>query len=422
MKKYSIKKSFFIFSSFIIFYLIFYLYLKHDVGNDTSISEWLINYQGGFTRRGLGGEINIFIAKILSISLRDAILLVQIVFHSIYVILLFIYINEIKLDIFQIFALFAPIFLLYPIAELEALGRKEIFIFLFFTLIIFFSSMNYSPKIINSLIFLFFPIICLIWEEVILFAPFFAVVLIVKNQLLFFSQVFYKLLKIFSSSIIVMIIIFAFPLSNEGHVMMCEYLQMEFGERCYMSADLLIKNTIYFDTFGVHEKTKFFPHYFRYLMIFSIGFLPLYFCIYKNNFVNSENFITKHFKPVNLYFILYLPIALPFAFGHDWGRWIHILYSLSILLYFYLIKNNVLTTDFDNNFLAKFLLKRKKTLIFLFFIFAFCWNPKTLISGDIATNSLYKIVYNSSKIIINHNGARIFQDSPLIKFHRKYFE
>ena len=54
-------------NQYILFYLVillffsyFFLYFKHQVGNDSTISEWLINYEGGFTRRGLGGEINIF--------------------------------------------------------------------------------------------------------------------------------------------------------------------------------------------------------------------------------------------------------------------------------------------------------------------------------------------------------------------------
>ena len=34
------------------FFSIIYLYSKHDVANDSTISEWLINYKGGFTRRG----------------------------------------------------------------------------------------------------------------------------------------------------------------------------------------------------------------------------------------------------------------------------------------------------------------------------------------------------------------------------------
>ena len=71
MNKYSIRNSFLLFTIFLIFYSIFYLYFKHDVGNDWSISEWLINYKGGFTRRGLGGEINIFLSNFFSISLRD---------------------------------------------------------------------------------------------------------------------------------------------------------------------------------------------------------------------------------------------------------------------------------------------------------------------------------------------------------------
>ena len=49
---------------FFLFYLLFlfifgliFLYDKHNVGNNWTMSEWLINYQGGFTRRGLLGDI-----------------------------------------------------------------------------------------------------------------------------------------------------------------------------------------------------------------------------------------------------------------------------------------------------------------------------------------------------------------------------
>ena len=72
--------------------------------------------------------------------------------------------------------------------------------------------------------------------------------------------------------------------------------------------------------------------------------------------------------------------------------------------------------------MINFLSKKKKLMIFIFFVYAFFWNPKTLITGDIATNSLYKIVYNSSKIIFNFEGIRLFQDNPLIKFHREFVE
>ena len=119
---------------------------------------------------------------------------------------------------------------------------------------------------------------------------------------------------------------------------------------------------------------------------------------------------------------MYSPILLLYAFGHDWGRWVNIQYSLSVLLYFYLIKNRIISNNFNYNILITFLLKKKKLLILVFFIYAFFWNPKTLITGDIATNSLYKIVYNSSKYIFNYKGKRLFQDSPFIQFHKKFIE
>ena len=62
-----------IFVTFIMFVAIYDLYLKHNVGNDSTISEWLINYQGGFTRRGIIGEICFHIARFLNIGLRDTI-------------------------------------------------------------------------------------------------------------------------------------------------------------------------------------------------------------------------------------------------------------------------------------------------------------------------------------------------------------
>ena len=116
MNKYSIRNGFLLFIVFLIFYSVFYLYWKHDVANDWSISEWLINYQGGFTRRGLGGEINIFLADFFSITLRDTIFFFQTIAHLTFLIFIFIYLKDFKLNILQIFALFSPLFLLYPIA------------------------------------------------------------------------------------------------------------------------------------------------------------------------------------------------------------------------------------------------------------------------------------------------------------------
>ena len=73
-------------SSYYLYYIlifivcgIFILYSKHDVGNDSSLSDWLINYSGGFVRRGLVGQIVLEFAYFFSIKLRDAIVIFQII-------------------------------------------------------------------------------------------------------------------------------------------------------------------------------------------------------------------------------------------------------------------------------------------------------------------------------------------------------
>ena len=37
----------------LLFFSYFFLFIKYQVGNDSTISEWLINYEGGFTKEEL---------------------------------------------------------------------------------------------------------------------------------------------------------------------------------------------------------------------------------------------------------------------------------------------------------------------------------------------------------------------------------
>ena len=55
----------------------FFLFIKHQVGNDSTISEWVINYEGGFTKRGIVGQLAIEIARIFDANLRWIIFLID---------------------------------------------------------------------------------------------------------------------------------------------------------------------------------------------------------------------------------------------------------------------------------------------------------------------------------------------------------
>jgi len=84
----------------------------------------------------------------------------------------------------------------------------------------------------------------------------------------------------------------------------------------------------------------------------------------------------------------------------DWGRVVNMYYTFSILTFIFLSKNNYIfiKNDIKINFLSK-LLTNKKIFVILFIIFAFGWNPKTSLTGDVASKPGYQIPRKALKII-----------------------
>ena len=70
----------------------------------------------------------------------------------------------------------------------------------------------------------------------------------------------------------------------------------------------------------------------------------------------------------------------------------------SVLFYFYLVKNSIITNNISGNILK--ILNLKKIIIYLlFFIFAFSWNIKTVITEDVGSFPIYRIPYKIFKLL-----------------------
>jgi len=78
----NVNKYFKLYILILFIFSIFYLSGKYDVGNDSTVSEWLINYEGGFTKRGLIGQIAVNISELFNYSLRQSILFLQIFYRN----------------------------------------------------------------------------------------------------------------------------------------------------------------------------------------------------------------------------------------------------------------------------------------------------------------------------------------------------
>ena len=394
-------KFFFFYLLFLFFSASIFLFNKHTVGNDSTISEWLINYQGGFTRRGLLGDLAFNLALLFEAKIRFVIFLFQLFFYLIFVILTFNFIKDIKINFLSRLALYTPIFLLFPLGEIESLVRKETVIFIIFIIFLSLASKKYNEKYCNYYIFFIFPISFLIWEPVIFFFPFIFFILYLKNYKKTVAKTFFKTLTISIPSVIVFLLVILNPLSKVGHDKMCQELMSLFQEHCYMSLSLLGSKSTILQQFMTSYKIEYIV---RYILIIIVGFLPLF--ILSANSKLRKNKINLLFKFKSFFtplIILLSSAPILFAAMYDWGRVVNIAYTFSIFTFFYLLKNDYFQLKEGHFYLSiKKIFNNKKYYYIVFFIFCFCWNIKTVISDRVGSFPIYRIITKSIKILINY--------------------
>ncbi|MDA9702133.1 hypothetical protein N9U95_02315 [Candidatus Pelagibacter sp.] len=397
--------------SILFIFSVFYLHGKYNVGNDSTVSEWLINYEGGFTKRGLTGQIAIYLSEFFNYSLRQSILLFQVLSIGVYYLLLINFFKSIRFNKIILLSIFTPVFLLYPVAEIEVLGRKEIIIFSFY--LIYLTLKNFKQK--NYFRIFLLPLLMLIWEPVIFFFIFWLIVDYIEGNFEKDYKSLIKYLITFVPATFMGIFIALNPISEIDHKNMAIFLKENFNENCYMSCALLFSKSSIYDQFKANFIIYNFEILLRYFLIILIGFGPLFVMIK-----------FSQFKRLNYKFFLFLitpPIFVLFMMMSDWGRIVNIFYTLSIISFLHLYKKKLvlINNEISENFFIKVLNKKYIYTIF-FIIFCFGWNPKTSLTGDIGTNPLWKIPYNASKKILGFDSLRLFQDNPLIKWHKQYVE
>ena len=386
----------------LIFFGAFFLYSKHNVGNDSSLSDWLINYEGGFVRRGLIGELITNFSIMGSFKLRDSILIFQLFFFISYYFLVYLFCKDLFKNRLIVLAIFSPIFILYPVAEIEVLGRKELIIFMIFLSYLLFDIKSFKVQFIYKLIL--FPISVLIWEPVFLFFSFIFLVDLFVFEIKNLDKKFYYILLSFLISILIAIQIYLNPFPVENYNLMRDFLKKEFGESCYMSCGFVGQQSAnsFSELFRMFlEKFKLI-YAIRYLIIIIVGFFPLYLLSIFSRVNNNKQvlFISKFKNLFFPFFLAFLPSTILYLVMYDWARVVHISYTFYLLAFLYLIKENFIELSKQNvqaNYISKV---PKKIFIIVFFFFAFSWNPKVVMVDDVASKPIYATPYKFYKYFI----------------------
>lgn len=385
------------FRLYLLVYLIFVtissiLFLKDTylLTTNNSIAEWLINYQGGFGRRGFLGEIFLEISSFTKINLKQTIFCFLIIFILTYHCLLFLFLKNLKFNIFFIIAVLSPLFVIFPIAEMEALGRKDILIPTLFLIL----SLLYQKLDINKLstVILFsYTILILTHEVSIFYLPFFYFFIFSKIKKFDLNN----LLLILFISIYFLTLIYFLTQSNFTEVnieKMCNYLIDIHNTRCGLGAYVL--NRSLEENIAELGLINFF-HVTRAIWIFFLGFIGLIIIVPNTifNLDNSKFFSLNRINFFKIFLLLWTPTLIPFFIAVDWGRWFNLSYTMSFLFYFFCLRYELI--KFENKYLfkqIKILFEKKIFIIFFLFLFCFSWNPKAIYLDDLGSIPIYRII------------------------------
>jgi len=405
MKQY--KFIFSLYLCFLFFFVTFFLSAVHNLSVNNSMAEWVINYQGGFTRRGFLGEFVFQISQLFDLQLRKTFLGLQILIYLIYFYGIYNLFKKINFNYIFALAIFSPLFFLFSLAELEALGRKDIFMFLVFVLnfLIFFKFQN---KTYNYLYFyISFPIVFLTHEIYIIYIGYFLAFLILIEEninLKFFIK--FILVLIFISFFLNMIISNEF--TSENLKLLCKNLKEQSNENCGLAPTSMVVNLAGYGSEVGWQIT----HIFRYFMIFLFGFSGLLILITFSKINKSKmNYFSSKINLKILFFLLALPSILPFLTAVDSGRYMSMAYTFPCIFYFGLLRSQIIICDQDkiNLIINNSFLKLKKYRIILLILLCFTWTPKAVYHEDVSSFPLYRMIVKTKYFIGNFKNFKVNQ-------------
>ena len=329
-------------------------------------TEWLINYEGGYIRRGLLGQLVFDISEIFEINIKYLILIFQITSYFIYFTIFYFIFSKVEINFFWLLIIFSPILFAYPLVELMVLGRKDIFvisIFLFFSIINFKSFRN---------LFIFFLIafgLSTFVHEITFFYIFhYLFIVYLYNKLILKEKI--KLIYIFLFLIFSSVLLYLnLYLHNQANIneIVDSYKSYNFENFTIYSGAFshLIPNfeTVLKGTINQIE----FLNLIKYLIIFLLNSFPfIYFIKFKN---------VKYLSTYNI-FLLFFLLSIPvYALVLDWGRVIYINYNFFIILLLFFIKLNLIDLAYLNNKISKLSYYSK---IIVFIIICLLFSPDIL--------------------------------------------
>jgi hypothetical protein len=395
---------------FFIFIVINYLFFNHRIifrENGYILGDWVVNYSGGFVRRGFLGQFFFLISKYFNISIK------YIIFYfssAVYIcsIYFFYKILKNKLDNYLIlFFLLLPSTFLFNFFDPLTVGRKEVLIFFFFT----FYYLNLE-KISNNIkfklfIILLFIIILLTHELIFFFIPFLFVLKYFHNsrdvQKFNLKDYNLEILILFLGSIL-MLIIFNFSHMHNNKALCDSLGDIKLtANTCWAINDF--KNKIIINSLFSYFIGR--NYFINYSLYFLLSIFPLFLLVIQS----SDKTQRKKLFLLSIFCFFFSSIF--YSQVNDWGRYLNVTFLLQFLVILKFIETDNKKKKIQNRII--------NTISFIFiFFYLTSWHMPHCCNPNLGTG--YRDIYNRIIFRLNDNSTETtkYIDRPR-QFLRMFF-
>ena len=346
------KKNYFL-QIFFIFLSLFSLFKLYDnsAGHDAwQYGEWLINYQYGFVRRGLMGEIIFLFSNLFANNIQVSFLIIISTICILYYYFSYQLLKQIKFNFIHLFILFSPLYFFFFVVISKVGVKKEVLLYIFYIIyLLHLSSKNYNLSN-NWKYFLTYFLLLFNHELAFFYLPYLVLPLLFVIKKKDFRNFIFQIFFLVSGSLLIIIILYFNKGTIDHTLTICQSLETYAPMKCTwwgpifaLSHDLFTNidnNPNLFFYLTADTKTNFsFAFYVFYSFVPIIIFLNFSNIIFENIIINKNIF---------LYFcILVFLFSLPlFHVAEDWSRWFSIHIHLISFFIFFLYKNKLV---FNNN-------------------------------------------------------------------------
>jgi len=283
----------------------------YDGGQEWKTGDWLINYEGGFVRRGLIGQI-IFELSGLGLNILWTAFAIQATVYLLVAYYTLEFFFEQERSAASLLLLASPAFIfLFPIYDTSGALKKEILVFLAFCLLM---RSQQNGRISHSLALsslAIYVIAAFSHEPCVLTIPFFIYPLLqnYRKQTEKRTRILYAAMFLIASAVSLLCAI-AFPGDAYTYKHICNSLvRAGLSDPICSGSIVWIKHTM---NDGVNRVLNFLKIYsYVYPLSFALAIIP----------IAITDWFRRNLLIVIIGFLSLLPL---FLVAYDWGRWIHI--------------------------------------------------------------------------------------------------